>query len=89
MALAVRAVRGGSVCVDLTTVPDLAPDLPWPDPDGWRTALAESPLVSASVLLLEDGLLYLDRYCRRRARWCDDVLARSAPRPAGRRHRRS
>ena len=78
VALAVRAVRGGSVCVDLTTVPDLAPDLPWPDPDGWRTALAESPLVSASVLHLEDDLLYLDRYWREEGQVVDDVLARAA-----------
>jgi exodeoxyribonuclease V alpha subunit len=78
VALAVRAVRGGSVCVDLTTVPDLAPDLPWPDPDGWRTALAESPLVSACVLHLEDDLLYLDRYWREEGQVVDDVLARAA-----------
>ncbi|MGH3306571.1 MAG: AAA family ATPase, partial [Nocardioides sp.] len=83
VALAVRAVRGGSVCVDLTTVPDLAPDLPWPDPDGWRTALAESPLVSASVLHLEGGLLYLDRYWREEGQVVDDVLSRAAlPAPA-------
>ena len=30
VALAVRAVRHGSVCVDLATVRDLAPELPWP-----------------------------------------------------------
>jgi len=78
VALAVRAVRGGSVCVDLTTVPDLAPDLPWPDPDGWRTALAESPLVSASVLHLEGDLLYLDRYWREEGQVVDDVLFRAA-----------
>ena len=78
VALAVRAVRGGSVCVDLSTVPDLAPDLPWPDPDGWRTALAESALVSASVLHLEGDLLYLDRYWREEGQVVDDVLARSA-----------
>ena len=83
VALAVRAVRGGSVCVDLTTVPDLAPDLPWPDPDGWRTALAESPLVSASVLHLEGDLLYLDRYWREEGQVVDDVLSRAAlPAPA-------
>jgi exodeoxyribonuclease V alpha subunit len=83
VALAVRAVRGGSVCVDLTSVPDLAPDLPWPDPDGWCTALAESPLVSACVLHIEDDLVYLDRYWREEGQVVDDVLARAAlPLPA-------
>ena len=88
VALAVRAVRGGSVCVDLTTVPDLAPDLPWPDPDGWRTALAESPLVSASVLHLEGDLLYLDRYWREEGQVVDDVLAAGGTSPADPRPRR-
>ena len=40
VALAVRAVRHGSVCVDLATVPALAPDLPWPDPREWSAAVA-------------------------------------------------
>ena len=30
-ALATRAVRHGSVCVDLASVADVAPDLPWPE----------------------------------------------------------
>ncbi|ANY04993.1 exodeoxyribonuclease V subunit alpha [Pseudonocardia sp. HH130630-07] len=55
-ALAVRAIRNGSVCVDLGTVAsttagegEVAVDvsgLPWPDPVAWRAALAASPLVS-------------------------------------------
>ena len=46
VALAVRAVRGGSVCVDLATVAD-PPDLPWPAADDWSHAVAASPLVTA------------------------------------------
>ncbi len=57
VALAVRAVRSGSVCVDLDdreplaaaegegTVP--AADLPWPEDDGWEAALRDSPLVAS------------------------------------------
>ncbi len=56
-ALAVRAPRLGSVCVDLamigtTAVTDLdvpvdLQALPWPDPEQWVVSLASSPLVAA------------------------------------------
>lgn len=60
VALAVRAVRSGSVCVDLVDAPTLAaegspddpdappPDvaLPWPDLDAWTAAVRRSPLVA-------------------------------------------
>jgi exodeoxyribonuclease V alpha subunit len=56
VALAVRALRLGHVCVDLATVAgtvstEVAPEadlsrLPWPDPTGWREHLAASPLVA-------------------------------------------
>src|SRR4051794_23809940 len=41
VAFVVRAVRGGSVCVDLAAVADaeLGPDLPWPTPEEWYAAL--------------------------------------------------
>ena len=55
VALAVRAVRAGSVCVTLDDVADLAapeaddgaptPDLPWPDVAEWEAACRASPLV--------------------------------------------
>jgi exodeoxyribonuclease V alpha subunit len=56
LALAVRALRNGSVCIDLNTVSttvfdesetgiDLA-ELPWPEPEAWRAACAASCLVS-------------------------------------------
>ena len=60
-ALAVRAIRSGSVCVDLTEVRDTAaPEgevhvdvstLPWPEPADWRARCAASPLVAEG----EDG----------------------------------
>lgn len=60
-ALAVRAIRNGSVCVDLASAADttagegeVAVDvsgLPWPEPTAWRAACAASPLVAVG----EDG----------------------------------
>jgi exodeoxyribonuclease V alpha subunit len=87
VAVTVRAVRGGSVCVDLETVAvdSLHPDLPWPAPADWLAALAASPLTSpteggATVLrLLDDRLLYLDRYWREEEQVCADLLARPTP----------
>ncbi|UZN02001.1 AAA family ATPase [Cellulomonas sp. S1-8] len=62
-ALAVRAVRSGSVCVDLADAPTLtaegSPDdpdapvpdvpLPWPDLDAWTAAVRGSALVADGV----------------------------------------
>ncbi|MFC5999049.1 exodeoxyribonuclease V subunit alpha [Quadrisphaera sp. GCM10027208] len=56
VALTVRALRSGSVCLDLDDLDALAvPEaedaeplgaLPWPDPEQWRAAIAASPLVA-------------------------------------------
>ncbi len=81
VALAVRAVRHGSVCVDLATVPALAPDLPWPDPREWSAAVTGSPLLEAGAIRLEHDLLYLDRYHRLERQVCDDLLDRTAQPP--------
>ena len=84
-ALAVRAVRQGSTCVDLATVADLPleddPALPWPDVPAWQASVGRSPLVGVRVLRVDNGLLYLDRYWREEVQVCDDLLARLA-RPA-------
>ena len=76
-ALAVRAVRNGSVGVDLATIRDIAPDLPWPDATSWATALAGSPMTEAGVLRQELGLVYLDRYHRLEQQIADDVRTRT------------
>ncbi len=86
VAFVVRAVRGGSVCVDLAAVTDeeLGPDLPWPDPDEWYAALAASQLVTGGSpvlrLLDHDGLrlLYLDRYWREEEQVHADLVRRPA-----------
>jgi exodeoxyribonuclease V alpha subunit len=83
VALAARALRGGSVCVDLTTVATDSgvPDLPWPEPGAWLTALRASQLLrDPPVLRLYDNrLLYLDRYWREEEQVCSDLLALSVP----------
>ncbi len=85
VALAVRAVRSGSVCVDLQTVSDdtAAPELPWPDPGVWVTALRDSPLLGTPPVLHLDGdrLLYLDRYWREEQQVCTDLVSRLTETP--------
>ncbi len=80
-ALAVRAVRNGSVGVDLATIRDVAPELPWPDPSGWADAVEGSPLAAAGVLRQEFGLVYLDRYHRLERQIADDVRTRTEQPP--------
>ncbi|MCW2613855.1 MAG: Exodeoxyribonuclease alpha chain, partial [Frankiales bacterium] len=79
-ALAVRAVRLGSVCVDLRLLREISVEdvdvaaLPWPAQDDVVAALRRSPLVVGALhgalcpLVLVDTpegeLLYLDRYFR-------------------------
>jgi exodeoxyribonuclease V alpha subunit len=96
VALAVRAVRHGAVCVDLSTVAeDLEPLVEevgqrpsrdqglWPDPGPWLDAVTASPLVEAGVVRVEYGLLYLDRYHRQEVQVRDDLAARAGQqRPA-------
>ncbi|MFA7510739.1 MAG: AAA family ATPase, partial [Mycolicibacterium vanbaalenii] len=85
VALAVRALRGGSVCVDLRAIATQVgmPELPWPEPDRWLAAVGASPLADERVLRMHGDLLYLDRYWREEQQVCDDVLALLAsPLPA-------
>lgn len=77
VALAVRAVRRGSVCLDLASVRETAPELPWPD----EWPIADSPLVTAGAVRFERGLLYLDRYHRLETQVHDDLAARLALAP--------
>ncbi len=81
VALAVRALRGGSVCVDLRSVEAQVgvPDLPWPAADEWLAAVRASPLLGTPpVLRLYDDLLYLDRYWREEQQVADDLLGAAA-----------
>lgn len=85
-AFVVRAVRHGSVCLDLADLAELraqTPDLAWPEPAGWRDGLAGSPLVGRGALRREGDLFYLDRYWREEGQVADDLRRRVA-RPADR-----
>ncbi|MEH3140647.1 MAG: exodeoxyribonuclease V subunit alpha [Mycobacterium kyogaense] len=80
VAFTVRAVRAGSVCVDLRSVAEQTgrPELPWPTTSEWLRAVQASPLVDKQVVrVLSDSradLLYLDRYWREEQQVRDDVL---------------
>jgi exodeoxyribonuclease V alpha subunit len=83
VALVVRALRGGSVCVDLRAAEAQIgiADLPWPDANEWSAAVRASPLLgSPPVLRLLGELLYLDRYWLDEEQVCTDLLALSATR---------
>ncbi|MDT5367927.1 MAG: exodeoxyribonuclease alpha subunit [Mycobacterium sp.] len=79
VALVVRAVRGGSVCVDLGTVTAEVgvPDLGWPEPSAWLGAVQASVLADSPAVLrvYDDRLVYLDRYWREEEQVCADLLA--------------
>ncbi|MGH3581752.1 MAG: exodeoxyribonuclease V subunit alpha [Mycobacterium sp.] len=78
VALVVRGLRAGSVCLDLRSVEaqvDVA-DLPWPAIDDWLAAVWASPLLEAPhVLRRQEHLLYLDRYWREEQQVADDLRA--------------
>ncbi len=86
VALVVRALRGGSVCVDLRTVADEVdvPELRWPAPVEWLSAVKASRLLDSPPVLhlYQDRLLYLDRYWREEEQVARDLLALSAPSPS-------
>jgi exodeoxyribonuclease V alpha subunit len=86
IALVVRALRGGSVCVDLRAVPAQLgiAGLPWPVTDDWLAAVRASPLLgSPPALRLFGDLLYLDRYWLEEEQVCADLLALSVSGTAG------
>jgi exodeoxyribonuclease V alpha subunit len=97
VALAVRAVREGSVCIDLAharaaATSDVNADarLVWPGVDEWYAACEASPLVAVGVdgdprrpVRLVGRLLYLDRYWRQEELVRTELNERAArpPRP--------
>ncbi len=85
VALLVRGLRGGSVCIELATiVSDIdIDDVPWPDFAGWLAAVRDSPLLDHVLHLYDERLLYLDRYWREEKQVCDDLLALQISTPTG------
>ncbi|HEY3531322.1 MAG TPA: exodeoxyribonuclease V subunit alpha [Nocardioides sp.] len=83
VALAVRSLRHGSVCLDMAGLTsDPLPDgLAWPGRE-WLDKVAASSIARAGVVRVEDGVLYLDRYWREECQVRDDLVARlSLPPP--------
>ncbi len=84
VGLVVRALRNGSVCLNLQTVEQQVgiDGLPWPAADDWFCAIAAHPLTGPPPALHVDGdLLYLDRYWLEEQQVCDDILSMTAVRP--------
>nr|WP_138918057.1 exodeoxyribonuclease V subunit alpha [Gordonia effusa] len=95
-ALAVRAVRSGSTCVELNRVSELAADfpddeLPWPTTEAMVTALSESALVIggdagplrplAMAQSVDGPLLYLRKFFRQESAIRKILAERVASRP--------
>jgi exodeoxyribonuclease V alpha subunit len=87
VALVVRGLRSGSVCIELATIASAvgAEELTWPDPEGWLAAVRASALLRKPPVLhlYDDRLLYLDRYWREEKQVCDDLLALRVSKPTG------
>jgi exodeoxyribonuclease V alpha subunit len=92
VGLAVRAVRGGSVALDLADLGNLGlpeglggadgpPELPWPQAAGWAQAVKASPLHGAGAIRVDSGLLYLDRYWHEETQVVADLRTRATARP--------
>ncbi|MEU0499073.1 exodeoxyribonuclease V subunit alpha [Mycobacterium sp. NPDC006124] len=78
LALVVRGLRAGSVCLDLRSVQSQVDvsDLPWPAVEDWLAAVWASPLLEAPhVLRRQEHLLYLDRYWREEVQVAEDLRA--------------
>ncbi|MEZ5096427.1 MAG: AAA family ATPase [Nocardioides sp.] len=80
-------MRHGSVCVDLAAVGELAAaaaaGLTVPEPRAWLAAVAASALTRSSVVHVEHGQVYLDRFWREEEQVSRDLASR-ADRPAPR-----
>jgi exodeoxyribonuclease V alpha subunit len=84
VALAVRALRNGSVCVDLRSVEQQVgvEGLGWPDIDAWLAAIEASTLAGTPpAVRVEGDLLYLDRYWLEEQQVADDVHTMIAVKP--------
>ncbi len=79
LAVVVRSLSRGSVCVDLAEVAAISPGFAWPDPAGWRHAVLHSALVERQVLRWDHDLLYLDRYWQQEVQLAADLQRRTGP----------
>ncbi|NLW98838.1 MAG: exodeoxyribonuclease V subunit alpha [Actinomycetales bacterium] len=78
---ATRALRSGSVAVDLSQLPETirgaVPDDDWPDPDEWLERVGSSRLVAERALVVDQGLVYLQRYHHQEVQVVEDLRARA------------
>jgi len=82
VALAVRSLRHGSVCLELGALVDepLPGGMVWPV--DWVERVASSRLAEIGVVRVEGDVIYLDRYWREECQVRDDLVARlSLPPP--------
>jgi exodeoxyribonuclease V alpha subunit len=79
LALTVRSLRHGSVCIDLDdlTREALPGGLSWPAA-GWVERVGSSRLAEAGVLRVDGSVAYLDRYWREECQVRDDLVGRLA-----------
>ena len=77
----------GSVCLDLATVPELAPDARLAVPPAWVGASRRARWSPTGVLRLEGELLYLDRYWEEEGQVVADLPTRDGRRSRRRRGR--
>jgi exodeoxyribonuclease V alpha subunit len=79
VALAVRSLRHGSVCLDLDSLrrETLPTGLAWPAQD-WAARVRASRLADLGVVRVEGEVLYLDRYWREECQVRDDLVRRLA-----------
>ena len=76
-ALATRAVRSGSVAVDLAGVVAASPDPSWPDPATWLDRVRASRLTECGALVVDQGMVYLQRYHHQEVQVVSDLRARA------------
>ena len=74
VALTVRAIRHGSVCLRPDEL-DRDPDLDWPG-DGWLAKVAGSAAVAQGAIVVDEGAIYLARFHREETTIRDDLVAR-------------
>ena len=77
-ALAVRAVRSGSVAVELADLAESLPDQTWPDAGAWLRAGADSRLAAERAVVVDQGMVYLQRYHHQEVQVVADLRARAA-----------
>ncbi|WP_260115309.1 AAA family ATPase [Ornithinimicrobium sp. INDO-MA30-4] len=81
IALTARGLREGSICVDLEVeVEALAESHPigWPDSQEWLKVLQSDEVTRAGALVIDDGLVYLQRFHHQEVSLAESLAHRAA-----------